>query len=59
MLFRSAVPDGEEILDVRWFTREELTSRAAAGEITLPGPVSIAHALIVSWLGHDLPESGW
>lgn len=54
-----AVPDGEEILDVRWFTREELTSQAAAGEITLPGPVSIAHALIVSWLGHDLPESGW
>ena len=54
-----AVPDGEEILDVRWFTREELTSSARSGEITLPGPVSIAHALIVSWLGHDLPESGW
>jgi len=55
----AAVPDGEEILEVRWFTREELTAAAADGTVTLPGAVSIAHALIVSWLGHELPETGW
>ncbi|RKQ36741.1 NAD(+) diphosphatase [Kocuria tytonis] len=51
--------DGEEILDVRWFTRAELLARARARDVSLPGPVSIAHALIVSWLGRELPETDW
>lgn len=50
-------PDGEEILDLRWFTRAELKEAAANGSIVLPGRISIAHALIVSWLGEPLPES--
>ncbi|MCT9820438.1 NAD(+) diphosphatase [Microbacterium sp. W1N] len=43
--------DGEEIIDVRWFTRDEL--RAAldgAGDVELPGGASIAHALIRDWV---------
>ncbi len=40
------VPDGVEILDVRWFTREELR----AGAVQLPGPTSIASWIIEAWL---------
>ncbi|MGO2659650.1 NAD(+) diphosphatase [Mycetocola reblochoni] len=43
--------DGEEILDLRWFTREQL--RAIGDEIILPGASSIAHWLIESWLTAD------
>lgn len=43
-------PDGEEIIDVRWFTRAEIGSALAGeGPVGLPGPASIARALIVSW----------
>lgn len=43
-------PDGEEIIDARWFTREEIGSALAGdGPVGLPGPSSIARALIVSW----------
>lgn len=44
-------PDGEEIIDVRWFSRAEISSALAGdGPVGLPGPVSIARALIVAWL---------
>lgn len=46
----AARPDGEEIIDVRWFTRAEIgTALAGDGPVGLPGPASIARALIVSW----------
>lgn len=46
----AARPDGEEIIDVRWFTREEIGSALAGnGPVALPGPASIAHALIARW----------
>jgi NAD+ diphosphatase len=42
--------DGEEIIDVRWFTRDEIASALAGdGPVGLPGPASIARALIVDW----------
>ncbi|WP_223625987.1 NAD(+) diphosphatase [Microbacterium sp. EST19A] len=45
-----ALADGEEIVDVRWFTREEIGSALAGdGPVGLPGPASIARALIVDW----------
>ena len=31
-----AEADGEEILDVRWFTREQLLTSTRTGEVTLP-----------------------
>ncbi|MFT4229499.1 MAG: NAD(+) diphosphatase, partial [Microbacterium sp.] len=46
----AARPDGEEIVQVRWFTRAQL--RAAfdgESEVRLPGAASIAHALIREW----------
>jgi NAD+ diphosphatase len=45
-------PDGTEILDLRWFTRDEL--RDAHDEILLPGSTSIARAIIEEWYGGPL-----
>lgn len=42
------VPDGQEILDLRWFTREELEDPST--DVILPGPSSIARAVIDDWL---------
>lgn len=47
---RRARPDGEEIIDVRWFTRDEIRSALRGdGPVGLPGSASIARALIVDW----------
>ncbi|OFT10259.1 NTP pyrophosphohydrolase, partial [Micrococcus sp. HMSC30C05] len=51
------VPDGEEILSVRWFERKELAHLAREGDVTLPGAVSIARALIEDWYGGMLPDA--
>ncbi|MFT3799503.1 NAD(+) diphosphatase [Microbacterium sp.] len=50
-----ARPDGEEIVAVRWFDRDELkdalAGRPTAGPpFALPGSASIAHSLIVDWV---------
>ena len=46
----AALADGEEIVEVRWFTRSEIGSALAGdGPVGLPGPASIARALIVDW----------
>ena len=47
-------PDGEEILDLRWFSREELWH--AREQVILPGRASIARALIEDWYGGSLDE---
>jgi len=46
----AARPDGTEIIDVRWFTRDDV-ARALRGEgdVRLPGAASIAHTLITGW----------
>lgn len=45
-----ARPDGKEIIDVRWFTRDEIGSALNGdGPVGLPGPASIARALIQGW----------
>jgi NAD+ diphosphatase len=50
-------PDGAEILELRWFSRDEL--RASRGQVMLPGPTSIAHAIIEEWLGEPITEGTW
>lgn len=50
-------PDGTEIIDLRWFSREDL--RDALDEIVLPGPTSIARAMIEDWYGGPLPVKPW
>jgi NAD+ diphosphatase len=50
-------PDGAEILELRWFSRDDL--RASRGEIILPGPTSIAHAIIEEWFGEPITDDRW
>jgi NAD+ diphosphatase len=47
--------DEEEIRSARWYTRDELKAATAAGEILLPGRISIARQLIERWYGGRLP----
>jgi NAD+ diphosphatase len=47
--------DTEEIAEAQWFSRDGLRASMAAGEIRLPPPVSIAHRIIESWYGAELP----
>jgi NAD+ diphosphatase len=50
-------PDGAEILALRWFSRDDL--RDSRGEILLPGPASIAHAIIEEWYGQPIVDGIW
>ena len=51
--------DGDELEDVRWFTRAEVTDAAAGrGEILLSPPYSIARRLIDGWLDQASGLSG-
>ncbi|RDI02323.1 NAD+ diphosphatase [Curtobacterium sp. AG1037] len=52
----TARPDGVEILDVRWFSRDDVRERAG-DTLLLPGRTSIARAIIEEWYGEplDLP----
>lgn len=45
-------PDGVEIIDLRWFTRDELA--ASLGDVKLPMRTSIARAIIERWYGSPL-----
>jgi len=47
-------PDGTEIIDLRWFSREDLLG--SLGQVMLPGRTSIARAMIEDWLGQTLPD---
>ena len=50
----TARPDGVEILELRWFTREELAS--ATADVILPGGTSIARWMLEQWYGGPIPE---
>jgi NAD+ diphosphatase len=49
--------DADEIAEAHWYSRAELAAVVASGELRLPPPVSIAHHIIESWYGADLPGS--
>lgn len=52
-------PDGTEILDLRWFSREELAAAVdgvSAHQVKLPGPTSIARAIIEEWFGGPIVD---
>lgn len=52
--------DDVEITDARWFTRAQLRAAVAAGEVLLPGGVSIAHRIVEHWYGEPLPaQAAW
>ncbi|MFP7696921.1 NAD(+) diphosphatase [Trueperella sp. LYQ143] len=47
-------PDGEEILEARFVTREELRAMIVANPRHAPGKSSVARALIEDWLGEQI-----
>jgi NAD+ diphosphatase len=49
--------DQEEIQEANWYTRDELRAAVIAGDVLLPGKVSIARHLIEHWYGGELPGS--
>ncbi|WP_298226928.1 NAD(+) diphosphatase [Gryllotalpicola sp.] len=50
----TARADGTEILDVRWFTREEI--QAEGDDVLLPGSGSIARTILEDWYGGPLDQ---
>lgn len=45
--------DGQEITEVRWFSRAELKAAAADGSLLLPPTISVARKMIEGWLGES------
>jgi NAD+ diphosphatase len=59
----SARPDGEEIVEIKWFTRESMKAAVNSGEISLPPRISVSRRMIEYWYGEgaveDLGAHGW
>lgn len=57
-----ARPDGTEIVDLKWFSREEMKSAIAVGKLLLPPAMSVARKMITTWYckieGFDLSDLG-
>ena len=51
-----ARPDGVEITEIRWFSRSELKDAVAAGEISLPGGISVSRRMIEYWYGEEMKD---
>jgi NAD+ diphosphatase len=49
------LPDGEEIVKLRWFSKKELA--ALAGELLLPGQSTISRSLIERWYGSAIKSA--
>jgi len=46
--------DGDEIDSAAWFTRDQVRTQVASGELGLPGTSSIASRLVAAWLDGTL-----
>jgi NAD+ diphosphatase len=49
--------DEDEIAEAGWYSREDIRASMVTGTLLLPPPVSIAHRIIESWYGEELPGS--
>ena len=47
----TAKPDGVEITEVRWFSRDELKQSVSDGSLLLPPTISVARKMIAMWFG--------
>ena len=47
----TAKADGDEITEIRWFSRAELKSSVADGSLLLPPTISVARKMIAMWFG--------
>jgi NAD+ diphosphatase len=48
-----ARPDGEEIEEIRWFTRAEMKEAIVNKSLILPLEISVARQMIKAWYGND------
>lgn len=44
-----AKPDGTEIVEVRWFSRDQMKTAVASGDLLLPPTISVARKMITGW----------
>jgi NAD+ diphosphatase len=51
--------DDEEMLDVRWFHRDEvlMALKGTSEVLTVPGPIAIAHHLIKAWANNNMTQA--
>jgi NAD+ diphosphatase len=49
-----AMPDGEEIESIRWYTRDQMSHDLQTGALTLPPSVSVSRKMIEAWYGRSL-----
>ena len=49
-------PDGVEITEARWFSRDEMVRAVEQGTLKLPMPASVAFFLVDHWFGGGLAE---
>ena len=52
----AARPDGEEIVEVRWYSRTQLRTAMEDGTLLLPPIISVARKMIERWFGADHGE---
>jgi NAD+ diphosphatase len=52
-----AKPDGQEISDVKWFSREEFQIAIRNGSLILPPRISVSRRMVEYWFGGEI-ESG-
>jgi NAD+ diphosphatase len=45
----NARPDGEEITEVRWLSRDDIKKAVAENDILLPPTISVARKMITAW----------
>lgn len=51
-----ARPDGEEIVELRWYSREEMRDGVKSGELILPSQISVSRRMIAYWYGAGAAE---
>ncbi|MFA5919355.1 MAG: NAD(+) diphosphatase [Candidatus Nanopelagicaceae bacterium] len=51
-----ARPDGEEIVELRWYSREEMRDAVKSGELILPSQISVSRRMIEHWYGAGAAE---
>ena len=52
----AARPDGEEIVEVRWYSRAQLRAAMEDGSLLLPPTISVARKMIERWFGAEHGE---
>ncbi|MEZ5118448.1 MAG: NAD(+) diphosphatase [Candidatus Nanopelagicales bacterium] len=54
---QESVPDGQEIAETIWVSREDFQQAAQAGRLRIPPRISVAHHLIADWFGEPIPHT--